>query len=68
MSKLWLRLAQEKWPHTQWQQNYRCLDCGRQFVVDYAFKTATEETKGLIKKPCWSATHCMEFAVFSMSA
>jgi insertion element IS1 protein InsB len=32
------------------KQNYRCLDCGRQFVADYAFKTVTEETKELIKK------------------
>jgi transposase-like protein len=32
------------------KQNYRCLDCGRQFVADYAFKTVTEETRELIKK------------------
>jgi len=50
MSKLRLRPTQEKWPHTQWQADTRCPDCGRQFVADYAFKTVTEETWELIKK------------------
>jgi len=51
MSKLRLRLAQEKWTHTHGKQNYCCLDCGRQFCGGLsAFKTVTEETKELIKK------------------
>ena len=52
MFRLRLRSAQEKWPQTQnGKQNYRCLDCGRHFVADYAFKTVTEEEiKALIKK------------------
>jgi len=32
------------------KQNYRCKDCGRQFVADCEFKTIGEEIKALIKK------------------
>lgn len=32
------------------KQNYRCKDCGRQFVADCEFKTIGEETREFIKK------------------
>jgi len=55
MSKLRLRLAQENGHIHNGKQNYRCLDCGRQFVADYVFQDGQEETRELIKKACWSA-------------
>ena len=68
MSKLRLRPAQKNGHIHNGKQNYRCLDYGRQFVADYAFKTVTEETKGFIKKALLERTRCVEFAVFSRSA